>query len=127
MCLREPPNVHVVWRCSKPKALVWCCSKPKLRCGAAQNQKLLCGAAQAHQQQQYGLMQECQTHMAVVEDQASWVLAFCFRLLSVVSEVDTMVRIMLQALGPKAQPHFAAITAELPQASTLPPLPVSPA
>lgn len=76
---------------------------------------------QAGQQQQYGLMQDCQAHMAVVEAQAGAVFHSCFQLLSHVSEVDSMVRVlhlvtvMLEALGPKAQPHFAAITAALPQ------------
>ncbi|DBA91518.1 TPA: hypothetical protein ACH3X1_003140 [Trebouxia sp. C0004] len=76
---------------------------------------------QAGQQQQYGLMQDCQAHMAVVEAQAGAVFHSCFQLLSRVSEVDSMVRVlhlvtvMLEALGPKAQPHFAAITAALPQ------------
>lgn len=76
---------------------------------------------QAHQQQQYGLMQDCQAHMATVEDQAGSALNSCFQLLSRVSEVDSMVRVlhlvtvMLEALGPKAQPHFAAITAALPK------------
>jgi len=78
---------------------------------------------QAGQQQQYGLMQDCQAHMAVVEAQAGAVFHSCFQLLSRVSEVDSMVRVlhlvtvMLEALGPKAQPHFAAITAALPQVS----------
>ncbi|KAL0029584.1 hypothetical protein WJX79_006026 [Trebouxia sp. C0005] len=76
---------------------------------------------QASQQQQYGLMQDCQAHMAVVKAQAGAVFHSCFQLLSRVSEVDSMVRVlhlvtvMLEALGPKAQPHFAAITAALPQ------------
>ena len=79
---------------------------------------------QAGQQQQYGLMQDCQAHMAVVEAQAGAVFHSCFQLLSHVSEVDSMVRVlhlvtvMLEALGPKAQPHFAAITAALPQVSS---------
>ena len=79
---------------------------------------------QAGQQQQYGLMQDCQAHMAVVEAQAGAVFHSCFQLLSRVSEVDSMVRVlhlvtvMLEALGPKAQPHFAAITAALPQVSS---------
>ena len=81
---------------------------------------------QAHQQQQYGLMQDCQAHMAVVEAQAGAVFGSCFHLLSRVSEVDSMVRVlhlvtvMLEALGPKAQPHFAAITAALPQVGHCP-------
>ncbi len=68
-------------------------------------------------------MQDCQAHMAVVETQAGAVFHSCFQLLSRVSEVDSMVRVlhlvtvMLEALGPKAQPHFAAITAALPQVS----------
>ncbi|KAL3137525.1 hypothetical protein ABBQ38_004810 [Trebouxia sp. C0009 RCD-2024] len=76
---------------------------------------------QAHQQQQYGLLQDCQAHMGVVEAQAGAVFGSCFQLLAQVSEVDSMVRVlhlvtvMLEALGPKAQPHFAAITAALPQ------------
>lgn len=76
---------------------------------------------QAHQQQQYGLLQDCQAHMGVVEAQAGAVFRSCFQLLAQVSEVDSMVRVlhlvtvMLEALGPKAQPHFAAITAALPQ------------
>ena len=62
--------------------------------------------------------------MAVVEAQAGAVFHSCFQLLSRVSEVDSMVRVlhlvtvMLEALGPKAQPHFAAITAALPQVSS---------
>ncbi len=69
-------------------------------------------------------MQDCQAHMAVVEAQAGAVFHSCFQLLSRVSEVDSMVRVlhlvtvMLEALGPKAQPHFAAITAALPQVSS---------
>lgn len=61
--------------------------------------------------------------MAVVKAQAGAVFHSCFQLLSRVSEVDSMVRVlhlvtvMLEALGPKAQPHFAAITAALPQVS----------
>lgn len=67
------------------------------------------------------LLQDCQAHMATVEAQAGAVFGSCFQLLSRVSEVDSMVRVlhlvtvMLEALGPKAQPHFAAITAALPQ------------
>ena len=80
---------------------------------------------QAHQQQQYGLLQDCQAHMGIVEAQAGGVFGSCFQLLSRVSEVDSMVRVlhlvtvMLEALGPKAQPHFAAITAALPQVGSL--------
>ena len=76
---------------------------------------------QAHQQQQYGLMEDCQAHMGTVEAQAGAVFGSCFQLLSRVSEVDSMVRVlhlvtvMLEALGPKAQPHFAAITSALPK------------
>ena len=68
-------------------------------------------------------MQDCQAHMAVVTAQAGAVFGACFHLLSRVSEVDSMVRVlhlvtvMLEALGPTAQPHFAAITAALPQVS----------
>ncbi len=84
-------------------------------------ESVTCVCVQAHQQQQYGLMQDCQAHMAVVEAQAGAVFGACFQLLARVSEVDSMVRVlhlvtvMLEALGPKAQPHFAAITAALPQ------------
>lgn len=84
------------------------------------------GIVQAHQQQQYGLLQDCQAHMGVVEAQAGGVFGSCFQLLSRVSEVDSMVRVlhlvtvMLEALGPKAQPHFAAITAALPQVHPAP-------
>ena len=59
--------------------------------------------------------------MATVEAQAGTALNACFQLLSRVSEVDSMVRVlhlvtvMLEALGAKAQPHFATITAALPQ------------
>lgn len=62
--------------------------------------------------------------MEVVEAQAGAVFTNCFQLLSRVSEVDSMVRVlhlvtvMLEALGPKAQPHFAAITAALPKVSS---------
>ena len=76
---------------------------------------------QAAQQQQHGLMQDCNAHMATVEAQAGTALNACFQLLSRVSEVDSMVRVlhlvtvMLEALGAKAQPHFATITAALPQ------------
>ena len=63
--------------------------------------------------------------MAVVEAHAGHVFSACFQMLSRVSEVDSMVRVlhlvtvMLEALGPKAQPHFAAITAALPQVSIM--------
>lgn len=76
---------------------------------------------QAAQQQQYGLMQDCQAHMGTVEAQAGAALTACFSLLGRVSEVDSMVRVlhlvtvMLEALGPKAQPHFHTITAALPK------------
>ena len=75
---------------------------------------------QAAQQQQYGLMQDCQAHMGTVEAKAGAALAACFSLMGRVTEVDSMVRVlhlvtvMLEALGPKAQPHFHTITAALP-------------
>ena len=75
-------------------------------------------------------MQDCQAHMGVVEGKAGDAFSSCFHLLSRVSEVDSMVRVlhlvtvMLEALGPKAQPHFAAITAALPQVGPKPPGPL---